>query len=436
MKTKQQLYQRLDWYIGKFIDPDKKYGYQCADVPTDLVQWATGITMTGDARNLIYNDFKEQAEVLVNTPDLLPQRGDILIYSGGRFDNKYGHVAIVYSNITLQSCVVIEQNWDGDADTPVAKRLDNYEGLTHIIRIKTTGGNKMKIMLVSGHGYHDPGAVGNGTNERDFIREQIVDRVAKYLKIAGHDVTLYSKSQDMYQDTAYGENRPDRDKYGIFWVKKQGYDAVIEFHLDASANPEVDGGHVVIGAGLVPDNIDTGIQAAIDKHVDVVYSISKRDDLAHPRIAKAIGLNYRLVELGFITNKGDMDYMRQHGEEFCKDIADAINGKEIIVPGGLPQIDEVKTVIKTASQTKTPPKKSPFSLNLYRNRRPEAYVIGRIDSKGAEVRKRSGSQKTGFNFGKKAGYDLKPGAVVYIFETHDGWGRIYTHELTGQGTND
>lgn len=26
-------------------------------------------------------------------------------------------------------------------------------------------------MIVAGHGYNDPGAVGNDTNERDFIRK-------------------------------------------------------------------------------------------------------------------------------------------------------------------------------------------------------------------------------------------------------------------------
>ncbi|NFZ76851.1 N-acetylmuramoyl-L-alanine amidase, partial [Staphylococcus aureus] len=64
-----------------------------------------------------------------------------------------------------------------------------------------------KIMLVAGHGYNDPGAVGNGTNERDFIRKYITPNIAKYLRHAGHEVALYggsSQSQDMYQDTAYG----------------------------------------------------------------------------------------------------------------------------------------------------------------------------------------------------------------------------------------
>lgn len=64
-------------------------------------------------------------------------------------------------------------------------------------------------MLVAGHGYNDPGAVGNGTNERDFIRKYITPNIAKYLRHAGHEVALYggsSQSQDMYQDTAYGVN--------------------------------------------------------------------------------------------------------------------------------------------------------------------------------------------------------------------------------------
>ena len=43
-------------------------------------------------------------------------------------------------------------------------------------------------MLVAGHGYNDPGAVGNGTNERDFIRKYITPNIAKYLRHAGHEV--------------------------------------------------------------------------------------------------------------------------------------------------------------------------------------------------------------------------------------------------------
>ncbi|WP_414049762.1 N-acetylmuramoyl-L-alanine amidase [Macrococcus animalis] len=188
-----------------------------------------------------------------------------------------------------------------------------------------------KIMLVSGHGYNDPGAVSGKYTERDLIREHVVDTVAKYLKLAGHKVSIYGKKQDMYQDTVYGLNKGNYKDYGIYWVKSQGYDICVEFHLDASLKPDVDGGHVIIGGGLKPDKIDLGIQAAIAKHVDALHGISARDNLGHPKIAKQIGLNYRLVELGFITNKGDVDVILNKGNAFCKDIADAINQKEIII---------------------------------------------------------------------------------------------------------
>lgn len=361
-------------------------------------------------------------------------QGDIVGLQGS--SNYYNNPMAVHLHLQLRPKGIDLSNESAEVCSGIPIEKYDISKLNQKMDKSKDGVKKMKIMLVSGHGYSDPGAVGNGTNERDFIREKIVDKVAKYLKVAGHNVTIYSKDQDMYQDTAYGENRSDRDKYGIFWVKKQGYDVVVEFHLDASANAEVDGGHVVIGAGLAPDKIDNAIQAAIDKHVDEVYGISKRDDLAHPRIAKAIGLNYRLVELGFITNKGDIDYMKKNGEAFCKDIADAIHGSEIKVSGNLSQIDEVKTEIKTASKAKNPPKKNPFSLNKYRGRSLEAYAMGRIDGLGAEVRKRTGNRTKGFSFNTKAGYDLKSGDVVYIFETHKGWGRIYTGEVSGKGSND
>ena len=92
---------------------------------------------------------------------------------------------------------------------------------------------------------------------------------------------------------------------------------------------------------------------------------------------------------------------------------------------------------KSSSQpTKTVSKKPSFNKKSNRGRSLNAHFSGRIDSLGAEVRKRKGSQKTGFNWNEKAGYDLKPNDLVYIFEVQNGWGRIYTGNLTGHGSND
>lgn len=84
------------------------------------------------------------------------------------------------------------------------------------------------------------------------------------------------------------------------------------------------------------------------------------------------------------------------------------------------------------------PASKPTTVNKSRNRGRslKAHFSGRVDSLGAEVRKRRGSRSTGFNWNQKAGYNLAPGALVYIFEVHDGWGRIYTGNLTGHGSND
>ena len=93
-----------------------------------------------------------------------------------------------------------------------------------------------------------------------------------------------------------------------------------------------------------------------------------------------------------------------------------------------------------ATPTKKPAtpasKPSTVNKNTNRSRSLKAHFSGRVDSLGAEVRKRRGSQRTGFNWNVKAGYSLKPGDLVYVFEVHDGWYRIYTGNLTGHGSND
>ncbi|GGI38993.1 N-acetylmuramoyl-L-alanine amidase [Mammaliicoccus stepanovicii] len=189
-----------------------------------------------------------------------------------------------------------------------------------------------KIMIVAGHGYNDPGAVGNGTNERDFIRANIVDRVANYLKQAGNNVAVYGKDQDMYQDTAYGQQQGNKKDYGLYWVKSQGYEIVVEFHLD-SASASATGGHVIIPSGLAPDSIDKALQAAVKKHVGTIRGITERSDLLNCNVAKAEFINYRLVELGFITSTKDMNTIKSNLAAYTKSLAEAIHGAPI---GGKP----------------------------------------------------------------------------------------------------
>lgn len=358
-KTQAEAYSYMNKLVGKGWDFDNAFGWQCFDLVNFYWNYLTGDQLYGlYAKDIPFkNNFNGLATVYENTPSFLPQKGDIVVWNGN-WGEGCGHVAIVHS-ANINTFVSLDQNWWGGGrnKTEVAQYITHtYDFPMYFIRphfkAKTTVKSKVtsvvkpkatvtkkKFVLVAGHGYNDPGAVGNGTNERDFIRNNIVDNVAKYLRSAGHIVTLYDKKQDMYQDTAYGYNRGDTKNYGLYWVKdKLKPDAVIEFHLDA-AGASASGGHVIKNA-YTADSIDKGIQKALEDTVGTIRGITTRNDLLNVNVAYNQNINYRLVELGFITSKKDMDYIKKNLQSFTIAIASGINGKPI---GGTPAGSKKKT---------------------------------------------------------------------------------------------
>lgn len=351
-KTQAEAYSYMNKLVGKGWDFDGSFGWQCFDLVNFYWNYLTGGQLYGlYAKDIPFkNNFGGLATVYENTPSFLPQKGDIVVWNGN-WGKGCGHVAIVHS-ANINTFVSLDQNWwgGGRSKTEVAQYIThtydfpmyfirpNFKAkatvkdkVTSVAKPKATV-SKKKFVLVAGHGYNDPGAVGNGINERDFIRKNIIDNVAKYLRSAGHTVTLYDKKQDMYQDTAYGYNRGDTKNYGLYWVKnKLKPDAVIEFHLDA-AGASASGGHVIKNA-YAADNIDKGIQKALEDTVGTIRGITTRNDLLNVNVAYNQNINYRLVELGFITSKKDMDYIKKNLQAFTKSIASGINGKPI---GGTP----------------------------------------------------------------------------------------------------
>lgn len=206
-----------------------------------------------------------------------------------------------------------------------------------------------KHLLIAGHGGSDVGAVGNGTNERDFTRQVIVPKVAAYIKgTKGHDVTVYRTHVKCMDDTLKGG--------GLHWAKKEGFDTATEFHLDAF-NGQARGGHVIIASGLVADSIDKGIAQALEKYVGVRYGgLNHRNNLYQVNTARNIGLNFRLVELGFIDNKADMDAINKNVDTLCKAIAESITGKEAKSRQPIPRKTVKKApkkVKQTSSSTRT-----------------------------------------------------------------------------------
>lgn len=149
MKTLKDADKYIKNAVGKGIDFDGQYGYQCADLSVDYMYYITDkkVRMWGNAKDLINNDFKGLATVYKNTPSFLAKKGDVFVMGANRGDG-YGHTGIVVS-ATLNSIVVIEQNWLGGGATfseVTTKRTHPYDTEMWFIRpnFKTTSKPKPK----------------------------------------------------------------------------------------------------------------------------------------------------------------------------------------------------------------------------------------------------------------------------------------------------
>ena len=353
-KTKAQAHDYMSKLKGYWWDFDGAFGAQCFDLANMYWNYLTGGRLAGYYAKDIptANNFNGLATVYKNTPSFLPQKGDIVVFHSG-YGGGAGHVAIVWS-ANINSFQSLDQNWYGGAQSnprEVAQLITHYydnpmyfirplyktkvstvsKVKSAVAKPKTTKSTGKKILIASGHGYADVGAVGNGTNERDFIRKYITPNVQKYLKQAGHSVDLYGGSkqdQNLYTDTAYGERIGNHKDYGMYWVHKQKYDIVVELHLDA-AGASASGGHVIISNQWPADKVDKDINNCLKATVGTIRGIDPRNDLLNANVAGRLGTNYRLVEMGFITNKKDMNYLKKNYDKFSKELAGAINGKPI-----------------------------------------------------------------------------------------------------------
>lgn len=146
--------------------------------------------------------------------------------------------------------------------------------------------------------------------------------------------------------------------------------------------------------------------------------------------------------LGGTDHVDPMPYIRSRGADFGLNISwSQIYNKLVEYYNALNKGDSTKVKMIGEGGNIEAPKPSikkdtkgiNFSKNYSRNEKP--YFKGTIDNLGAEVRNRKGSRKTGFNWNSKAGLTLKANEEVYIFEVHNGWCRIYTSNVKGQGSN-
>lgn len=121
--------------IGWEIDTDGAWGYQCKDFVNAYIQENWGFTPPGHAINLKDYNYPSGWQKIQNTPDFLPQPGDIAVWAYGSYST-YGHCGVITS-ANLSTFTSVDQNWfnaNGETGSPAALVTHNYNGFWGVIR--------------------------------------------------------------------------------------------------------------------------------------------------------------------------------------------------------------------------------------------------------------------------------------------------------------
>jgi N-acetylmuramoyl-L-alanine amidase len=162
-----------------------------------------------------------------------------------------------------------------------------------------------KLFIICGHGAGDPGAIGNGYNEAERVRTL----AAKIKELGGDNVIIGDTTKNWYKSKMVNNTNIPK---GCL---------VLELHTDSNITTNAKGAHVIIDANLNADKYDEALANFISgMFPGRSQKLIKRNDLANPNRAQAAGINYRLMECGFISNAGDMKIFNSKMDEIAKGI--------------------------------------------------------------------------------------------------------------------
>lgn len=158
-----------------------------------------------------------------------------------------------------------------------------------------------KLFVICGHGAGDPGADGGGYTEAERVRAL----GARIKALGGSEVELGDTSRNWYRDG------------GISRLKTSA--PVVELHMDASGVPGAHGAHVIIKSGFEPDEYDRALANRLSAMMPGrAEKIVHHSELANVNRAARRGINYRLVENGFIDSPVDLAYFNSHVDDIAR----------------------------------------------------------------------------------------------------------------------
>ena len=131
--------------------------------------------------------------------------------------------------------------------------------------------------------------MGGGYTEAERVRAL----GARIKELGGDSVVLMDTARNWYASRGF-------DSVSI----PEG-DAVVELHMDSSS-ATARGAHVIYKAGFMPDAYDVALSDFVSGlFPGRAVKLSPRSDLRNCNVCARRGINYRLVENGFISNAGD-----------------------------------------------------------------------------------------------------------------------------------
>lgn len=124
-------------WLGKGIDFDGSFGFQCVDVYRMYCKEVLQIPQSPGvavAKNIWDTYLKEYFDKIINTKEAVPKQGDVIIWGM----EPYGHIAICDSANGI-NFISFEQNWtelNGSGKTEL--RTHNYKNVLGWLKPKTT----------------------------------------------------------------------------------------------------------------------------------------------------------------------------------------------------------------------------------------------------------------------------------------------------------
>lgn len=139
LKTYDQF---ISAHKGKAVDIDGVAGAQCVDLAKCYLKEVFGIEAGawGDAHCWYdnYNNIlalKANFARIPNTPDFVPKKGDIAVWSSSLSAGGWGHIAICTGEGDKQHFYSHDQNWTGRHD-PCTKIRHDYHAVAGVLRPK------------------------------------------------------------------------------------------------------------------------------------------------------------------------------------------------------------------------------------------------------------------------------------------------------------